>query len=87
MKSFSIRQIKQRISDVVDASRDDPVALTRYRKPIAVVMSPQRYRELLALEQAAKARTLDHVVEALARDNAMGAGARRLLAALSRGAR
>jgi PHD/YefM family antitoxin component YafN of YafNO toxin-antitoxin module len=82
MKSFSVRQAKQRFSDIILAACDGPVAITRYKDRIAVVMTPRHYRMLLAAREAAQYNALAYAVDDIARGGAPRSFSHRLLAAL-----
>lgn len=86
MKSISIRQVKQKISNVLGEIGDGPVALTRYGRPVAIIMTPGEYEDFVALRSAARTDLFGHLIEAMGRGEALGAGARRLLNALRRSA-
>ena len=87
MKSFSVRQAKQRFGDIIRAAAGGPVAITRYKDRIAVVMTPDHYRMLLAGCEAARRNALAHIVDELGRDGVNRTFSRRMLAALKEHAR
>jgi len=48
-----VSEARERLSDAVETARTEPVFLERYGRPAAVLVSPERYEELLgAFEDA-----------------------------------
>lgn len=42
-----VSEARERLSDAVETARTEPVFLERYGQPAAVLVSPERYEELL----------------------------------------
>ncbi len=63
MAAISISKARETLSDVVDLSKDEAVFLERHGKRAAVLVSPERYEEMLA--------ALEEVEDAAAFDEAM----------------
>ena len=50
---ISVSEARERLAEVIEAAQSDAVVLERYGRPAAVVVSPERYEQLLeALEEA-----------------------------------
>ena len=69
MKSFSARDAKQCFGKIISASKSAPVKITRYNKPVAIVMTPQEYRGLLAARDNAQLNAMTLIVDELASGN------------------
>ncbi len=53
-------EAREKLSEVVDSAHSGDVVLERYGRPAAVVVSPERYAELLdALEEAEDVAAFD----------------------------
>jgi len=53
MTSISVSEARERFAEVIDAAQSEAVVLERHGRPAAVVVSPERYEQLLeALEEA-----------------------------------
>lgn len=50
MKTISTIQIKEQISEVLKAASIEPVSIVEQQKDIAVLLSSERYQELLGFE-------------------------------------
>lgn len=50
---MNVSEAREKLAEVIDAARSEAVVLERYGQPAAVVISPERYEELLdALDEA-----------------------------------
>lgn len=59
----SISKARETLSDVVDLSKDEAVFLERHGKRAAVLVSPERYEEMLeALEEAQDVAAFDEAM-------------------------
>lgn len=47
MTSISVSEAREKLSEVIDAARSEAVVLERYGRPAAVLVSPERYEQLL----------------------------------------
>ncbi|AZG48852.1 type II toxin-antitoxin system Phd/YefM family antitoxin [Gordonia insulae] len=45
--SYSIREAKAKLSEVVRDAADEPVTIANHGKPAAIVLSPERYEGLI----------------------------------------
>lgn len=53
MATISVSEAREKLSEVIDIARSEAVTLERYGQPAAVLVSPERYQQLLdALEEA-----------------------------------
>ncbi|MGH9043673.1 MAG: type II toxin-antitoxin system Phd/YefM family antitoxin [Acidimicrobiales bacterium] len=53
MATFRVSEARERLSEVIDVARSEAVILERYGRAAAVLVSPERYQQLLdALEEA-----------------------------------
>lgn len=60
MTTMAISEAREKLSDAVEAARTEPVFLERYGQPAAVLVSPERYEELMeALEDAEDVAAFD----------------------------
>ncbi len=60
MVTMAVSEARDRLSEAVETARSEPVVLERYGRPAAVLISPERYEELLeALENAEDAEAFD----------------------------
>lgn len=50
MKTISSIQIKEQINEALKAVALEPVAITQHQKDVAVLLSSERYQELLGFE-------------------------------------
>lgn len=66
MATMGISEARERLSEAVETARHEAVVLERYGSPAAVLISPDRYRQLLeALEDIEDVASFD---EAMAED-------------------
>ncbi|MHB1555682.1 MAG: type II toxin-antitoxin system Phd/YefM family antitoxin [Acidimicrobiales bacterium] len=50
---MAVSEAREKLADAVETARAGPVVLERYGRPAAVLVSPERYEEMLeALEDA-----------------------------------
>jgi prevent-host-death family protein len=60
MAIINISAARENLSDAVERARSEPVFLERYGRPAAVMISPERYAELVeALEEAEDVAAFD----------------------------
>ncbi len=60
MATLKISAARDNLPDAVERARTEPVFLERYGRPVAVLISPERYARLLAaLEDADDAAAFD----------------------------
>jgi len=53
MTSMSVSEAREKLAEIIDAAQSEAVVLERYGQPAAVLVSPERYEQLLeALEEA-----------------------------------
>ena len=52
MTRLTSKSAQNRFGSMLDAVQKEPVTITRHDRPVAVVLSPERYAELEALEDA-----------------------------------
>ena len=53
MATMAVSEAREKLADAVETARTEPVVLERYGRPAAVLVSPERYEEMLAaLEDA-----------------------------------
>lgn len=48
MATMNVSAARERLSDAVETARTEAVFLERYGRPAAVLVSPQRYEQLMA---------------------------------------
>lgn len=64
MVTMNISAARENLSDAVEAARTEAVFLERYGRPAAVLVSPERYEELLtALENAEDVAAFDAAMD------------------------
>lgn len=51
---MSVSDARGRLPEVIDSARTEAVTLERHGRPVAVVISPDRYEALLALAEDAE---------------------------------
>jgi antitoxin Phd len=57
---MSVSEAREKLSEVVDVAQSEAVVLERYGRPAAVLVSPERYQQLLeALEEAEDTAAFD----------------------------
>ena len=66
MATISVSEAREKLSEVIDTSRSEAVILERYGRPAAVLVSPERYQQLL--EAAEDAEDIDAFDAAMAED-------------------
>jgi prevent-host-death family protein len=60
MTKMAVSEARERFSDALEAARSEPVFLERYGRPAAVLVSPERYEQLMeALEDAEDVAAFD----------------------------
>jgi PHD/YefM family antitoxin component YafN of YafNO toxin-antitoxin module len=66
MATMGVSEARERLSEAVETARNEAVVLERYGSPAAVLISPERYEQLIeALEEVQDAAAFD---EAMAED-------------------
>ncbi|MFQ5784471.1 MAG: type II toxin-antitoxin system Phd/YefM family antitoxin [Alphaproteobacteria bacterium] len=63
MRYVSATDAKQRLAALLDAAQREPVVIRRQKRDVAVVLSPQEYERLCALNLAEFERFCDRVAE------------------------
>ncbi|MDZ7577433.1 MAG: type II toxin-antitoxin system Phd/YefM family antitoxin [Candidatus Nanopelagicales bacterium] len=51
MATIPVSSARKELADAVDTSRTEAVFLERYGRPAAVLISPERYRQLIEAEE------------------------------------
>lgn len=60
MSSISVSEAREKLAEVIDAARAEAVVLERFGRPAAVLVSPERYEQLLeAFEEAEDVAAFD----------------------------
>lgn len=60
MATMAVSEAREKLSDAVETAHTEPVFLERYGRPAAVLVSPERYEELLeAFEEAQDVAAFD----------------------------
>ena len=63
MAKITVSEARERLSEVVETSQTEAVILERYGKPAAILVSPDRYEEMMeALEEAQDAAAFDEAI-------------------------
>ena len=52
MTTVTSKDAQNRFGQLIDTAQREPVSITRHDRPVAVIMSVQRYEELEAIEDA-----------------------------------
>lgn len=52
MTTITSREAQNKFGQLLDEAQKEPVVITRHERPVAVVLSRERYEELEALEDA-----------------------------------
>ena len=53
MATMTVSEAREKLAGALETARTEPVVLERYGRPVAVLVSPERYEEMLeALEDA-----------------------------------
>jgi prevent-host-death family protein len=55
MRTFTSADAKNNFGELIDLARAAPVAITKYDRPVIVVMAVEEYERLKALDQTAAA--------------------------------
>ena len=63
MRYVSATDAKQRLAALLDAAQREPIMIQRQKRDVAVVLSPQEYDRLRALNTAEFQRFCDRVAE------------------------
>lgn len=66
MRTVSATEAKQRLAALLDAAQREPIVIRRQNRDVAVVLSPQEYERLRALNTEAFQRFCDRVAEGAA---------------------
>jgi len=56
--SHSITELNLNTSSIVNSAKEEDIILTNHRKPVAVIMSFERYQEIMRAKETTKATTL-----------------------------
>jgi len=67
MRSISATEAKQRLAALLDAAQREPVVIRRQKRDVAVLLSPQEYDRLRALNAAEFQKFCDRIGESAAR--------------------
>ena len=60
ISSISVSEAREKLAEVIDAARAEAVVLERFGRPAAVLVSPERYEQLLeAFEEAEDVAAFD----------------------------
>jgi antitoxin Phd len=60
MATMAVSEARERLSEAVETAQTETVFLERYGRPAAVLVSPERYEELMeALEEAEDVEAFD----------------------------
>jgi PHD/YefM family antitoxin component YafN of YafNO toxin-antitoxin module len=51
MASINISSAREKLPDAIETARTEAVFLERYGRPVAVIISPERYEQLLAASE------------------------------------
>jgi prevent-host-death family protein len=63
MATISVSEAREKLSEVIDASKTEAVILELYGRPAAVLVSPERYQQLLeAVEEAEDIEAFDAAI-------------------------
>jgi antitoxin Phd len=54
MAKMAVSEARERLAEAVETAHTEPVFLERYGRPAAVLVSPERYEELLAASEDAE---------------------------------
>ena len=64
MATMAVSEAREKLSEAVETARREAVILERYGNPAAVLISPERYEELMvALEDAEDVAAFDQAME------------------------
>ena len=53
MRTFTAAEAKNKFGELVDLARSTPVAITKYDRPVLVVLAIEEFERLQALDKAA----------------------------------
>lgn len=60
VSSISVSEAREKLAEVIDAAQAEAVVLERFGRPAAVLVSPERYEQLMeALEEAEDVSAFD----------------------------
>ena len=60
MATMGVSEAREKLAEALEISRSEPVVLERYGRPAAVLISPERYEELMeALEDSEDVAAFD----------------------------
>lgn len=60
MPSMSVSEARQKLAEIIDTAQFEAVVLERYGRPAAVLVSPERYEQLLdAMEETEDVAAFD----------------------------
>jgi antitoxin Phd len=60
---FTVSEARERLSEVLETSQTEAVILQRYGRPAAILISPDRYEQMMeALEEAQDAVAFDEAM-------------------------
>ncbi|MCL2395771.1 MAG: type II toxin-antitoxin system Phd/YefM family antitoxin [Acidimicrobiaceae bacterium] len=60
MSTINVSEARDHLAEIIDAAQTEPVVLERYGRPAAVLVSPDRYEQLLdALEESEDVAAFD----------------------------
>jgi antitoxin Phd len=63
MATMAVSEAREKLSEAVETARSEAVILERYGNPVAVLISPERYEELMeALEDAEDVAAFDEAM-------------------------
>jgi len=57
MRTFTSADAKNNFGELIDMARASPVAITKYERPVVVVVAVEEYERLKALDTARRAAT------------------------------
>ena len=89
MKCFSAHHAKQHFGEVIASVKADPVAITRYNRPIAFLLSARDFAEFIELRERAARADVAKALDDFEKDDGSRRNwfARRLLISLKNAAR
>jgi antitoxin Phd len=60
MTTISVSEARENLAGIIDAAQTGPVVLERYGRPAAILVSPERYEQLLdAVEESEDVAAFD----------------------------
>lgn len=57
MRTFTAAEAKNKFGELVDLARSTPVAITKYDRPVLVVLAIEEFERLQAIDRAADSGT------------------------------